>query len=69
MVFSFPHGDSRNKWLKALDSFSFTDKDILGAKGPKVYSVSPDATVYEALKRMAKKTVGAMKRPCGADMG
>jgi len=37
-----------------------TVKDILRAKGSKVYSVSPDATVYEALKRMAKKNVGSM---------
>jgi CBS domain-containing protein len=37
-----------------------TVKDILRAKGSKVYSISPDATVYEALKRMAKKNVGAM---------
>jgi CBS domain-containing protein len=37
-----------------------TVKDILHAKGTKVYSISPDATVYEALKRMAKKNVGAM---------
>ena len=37
-----------------------TVKDILGAKGSKVYSISPDATVYEALKRMAKKNVGSM---------
>jgi CBS domain-containing protein len=37
-----------------------TVKDILRAKGSKVYSVSPDATVYEALNRMADKNVGAM---------
>jgi CBS domain-containing protein len=37
-----------------------TVKDILRAKGSKVHSISPDATVYEALKRMAKKDVGAM---------
>ena len=37
-----------------------TVKDILRAKGFKVYSISPDATVYEALKRMAKKNVGSM---------
>jgi predicted Fe-Mo cluster-binding NifX family protein len=32
-----------------------TVKDVLRAKGPKVYSIAPDGTVYEALKRMAKK--------------
>jgi CBS domain-containing protein len=37
-----------------------TVRDILRAKGSKVYSISPDATVYAALKRMAKKNVGAM---------
>jgi CBS domain-containing protein len=37
-----------------------TVKDILRAKGSKVHSISPVATVYEALKRMAKKDVGAM---------
>ena len=34
-----------------------TVKDILRAKGSKVYSISPDATVYEALNRMADKHV------------
>jgi CBS domain-containing protein len=37
-----------------------TVKDILCAKGSKVYSISPDATVYEALNRMADKNVGAL---------
>jgi len=37
-----------------------TVKDILRAKGSNVYSISPDATVYEALNRMADKNVGAM---------
>jgi len=37
-----------------------TVKDILRAKGSEVYSISPDATVYEALKAMAEKNVGAM---------
>jgi CBS domain-containing protein len=37
-----------------------TVKDILRAKGSKVYSISPDATVYEALNRMADKNVGAL---------
>ncbi len=37
-----------------------TVKDILRAKGSKVYSISPDATVYEALKRMADQDVGAL---------
>jgi CBS domain-containing protein len=33
---------------------------ILGRKGSEVYSVSPDATVYEALEKMAEKDVGAL---------
>jgi CBS domain-containing protein len=37
-----------------------TVKNILRAKGSKVYSISPDATVYEALKRMAEENVGSM---------
>ena len=38
------------------------------AKGSKVYSIAPDATVYEALKRMAKKNVGAMLVFEGSDL-
>jgi CBS domain-containing protein len=37
-----------------------TVKNILRVKGSKVYSISPDATVYEALNRMADENVGAM---------
>jgi CBS domain-containing protein len=37
-----------------------TVKDILRAKGSKVHSILPDATVYDALKRMAKNNVGAL---------
>jgi CBS domain-containing protein len=35
-------------------------KDILEAKGHEVYTISPDATVYEALNLMAEKNVGAL---------
>ena len=45
-----------------------TVKDILKAKGSKVHSISPDATVYEALKRMAKKNVGALLVLEGKDL-
>jgi CBS domain-containing protein len=45
-----------------------TVKDILRAKGSKVYSISPDATVYEALNRMADKNVGAMLVFEGTDL-
>ncbi len=35
-------------------------RDILESKGDNVWSISPDATVYEALKIMADKNVGAL---------
>lgn len=35
-------------------------KDLLDKKGHDVYSVSPDATVYDALKLMAEKEIGAL---------
>jgi len=35
-------------------------RDILREKGTAVYSISPDATVYDALKLMAEKNVGAL---------
>ena len=35
-------------------------KDILQEKGTRVYSISPDANVYEALQMMAEKNVGAL---------
>ncbi|HEV2915124.1 MAG TPA: CBS domain-containing protein [Pyrinomonadaceae bacterium] len=37
-----------------------TIKDVLQSKGHEVLSVSPDATVYEALRIMAEKNVGAL---------
>src|SRR6266542_2592709 len=33
---------------------------ILKSKGSQVYSISADATVYEALERLAEKDVGAL---------
>ncbi len=35
-------------------------KKLLDKKGHDVYSVSPDATVYDALKLMAEKEIGAL---------
>jgi CBS domain-containing protein len=35
-------------------------KKILDQKGHKVYSVSPDTPVYDALKLMAEKEIGAL---------
>ena len=45
-----------------------TVKDILHAKGSHVYSISPDATVYDALSRMAENNVGAMLVFEGSDL-
>ena len=43
---------------------------LLDAKGAEVYTIGPDATVYEALRRLADKNVGALvvvdgRRVCG----
>ena len=35
-------------------------KDILRTKGHRVWSIRPDATVYEALELLAEKNVGAV---------
>ena len=35
-------------------------RDILQEKGFEVYSIPPDATVYEALQKLADKNVGAL---------
>ena len=35
-------------------------KKLLDQKGYEVYSVSPDTTVYDALKLMAEKEIGAL---------
>jgi CBS domain-containing protein len=37
-----------------------TVRDILKAKGTDVWSVEPNATVFDALQRMAEKEVGAL---------
>jgi CBS domain-containing protein len=37
-----------------------TVKDILRAKGHDVWSITPDATVFDALTKMAHKNVGAL---------
>jgi len=37
-----------------------TVRQLLQAKGSTVYSVAPDARVYEALKLMAEKEIGAL---------
>ena len=37
-----------------------TVKDTLRSKGPEVWSMAPNSTVYDALKLMADKNVGAV---------
>jgi CBS domain-containing protein len=37
-----------------------TVQQLLENKGPEIWSIDPDATVYEALKLMAEKNVGAL---------
>ncbi len=37
-----------------------TVKEILGNKGHQIWSVTPDSTVYAALKLMAEKGIGAV---------
>lgn len=38
----------------------YSVKDILNEKGYEVYMIEPEATVYEALKKMAGKNIGAL---------
>ena len=37
-----------------------TVKQLLDYKGPQVFSIHPDATVYDAVKKMADKNVGSL---------
>lgn len=37
-----------------------TVKDLLKKKGADVWSIAPDATVYDAIKLMAEKRIGAL---------
>jgi CBS domain-containing protein len=37
-----------------------TVRQLLDEKGHKVFSISPDATVYDAIKEMAEKDVGSL---------
>jgi CBS domain-containing protein len=41
---------------------------ILKHKGSQVYSIAPDATVYEALEKMADKNLGALVVMDGTDL-
>ncbi len=37
-----------------------TVRDIIRKKGSEIWSIPPDATVYEALQMMSEKKVGAL---------
>ena len=39
---------------------SVTVAAILGIKGPRVYSISPDSTVFDAIYELAHRNVGAL---------
>jgi len=41
---------------------------LLHSKGPALWSIAPDATVFEAIKLMAKKNVGALVVMSGAKL-
>ena len=41
---------------------------ILKHKGPQVYSITPDATVYEALEKLAVHDIGALLVMQGTDL-
>ena len=45
-----------------------TVRDILKVKGTDVWCVDPDATVFDALQRMAEKEVGALVVTAGAQI-
>jgi CBS domain-containing protein len=45
-----------------------TVRELLAKKGDQVWSVSPDATVYEALQLMADKNVGAVLVMSGREL-
>ena len=45
-----------------------TVRDILKVKGHEVWHIEPDATVFEALQRMAEKEVGALMVMNGAEL-
>jgi CBS domain-containing protein len=51
-------GAERRHWEEA--STMKTVRQILGAKGHTVFSIGPDATVYEALQKLAEHDVGAL---------
>jgi CBS domain-containing protein len=45
---------------KNTDQFKEPVKSVLRKKGPAVWSISPEATVYEAIEQMSEKHAGAL---------
>ena len=37
-----------------------TIRQLLGEKGNKIYSVGPDSTVYDAIRKMADENIGSL---------
>jgi signal-transduction protein with cAMP-binding, CBS, and nucleotidyltransferase domain len=54
LYFSHPQGTRTKEFLMT------TVRDIIRRKGNDVWSIAPDASVYEALQMMAKKSAGAL---------
>src|SRR5213076_1743045 len=47
-------------WLFSIMDVSGTIDAILAQKGSEIFSISSDATVYEAIELMAQRNVGAL---------
>ena len=57
---AFHLGGSRQERHLSIMDVSGNIDAILGQKGADIFSVSPDATVFEAIELMANKNVGAL---------
>ena len=53
-------GEVGNLWQSGRTQLQKTVGQLLDAKGRDVWSIGPDATVYEALELLADKNVGAI---------
>jgi CBS domain-containing protein len=58
--FRFHLGGFAARPALSIMDVSGTIEAILGQKGGEIFSISPDATVYEAIELMANKNVGAL---------
>ena len=55
-----PLADLLQGWLFSIMDVSGTIDAILAQKGSEIFSISSDATVYEAIELMAQRNVGAL---------